>query len=194
MVGVLLVVVCAAGFVFVSLNAGDRRAVLALARLVQVGQVLTTPDLRQVSVAVDAGVAVVDAAQANQVLGRAMATSLPAGALLVAEAVSGASLPGAGQAIAALSLKAGQFPPEIAPGAHVLVVVVSGPDAGPPSAVPSGPAGESAGWPAVVIGVSVPPNEQVTVVSVQVGEATARQVAAVPAGRLSVVLVSAGGR
>src|SRR4051794_3965557 len=59
MVGILLVVVCAAGFVFVSLNSGQRRPVLALARPVQVGQVLTAPDLRQVSVAVDAGVAVV---------------------------------------------------------------------------------------------------------------------------------------
>ncbi|MBY8853919.1 hypothetical protein K7G98_39085, partial [Saccharothrix sp. MB29] len=50
-------------------------------------------------------------------------------------------------------------------------------------------------WPAVVTSVTTPANEQATVVSVQLTEAAARQVAAVPAGQLSIVMLSTrGGR
>lgn len=192
MLGALLVVACAAAFVVVSLSSGDRLPVLVMARAVSVGQVLTAQDLRQANVTIDPGMSVVDAGQAASIVGRTMATGLPAGALLVPEAVGGAAVPVAGQAIAALSLKPGQFPPEVSPGAHVLVVFVSGQAGGSASAGP--PAAEtSMSWPAVVTNVTAPPNEQATVVSVQLGEAAARQVAAVPAGQLSLVMVSAGG-
>jgi hypothetical protein len=42
--------------------------------------------------------------------------------------------------------------------------------------------------------VTSAPNEQSTVVSVLLGETTARQIAAVPAGQVAIVLLSAGGR
>jgi hypothetical protein len=45
----------------------------------------------------------------------------------------------------------------------------------------------------VVTSVASAPNEQTTVVSVQLVEGAARQVAAVPAGQLSLVMVSPGG-
>ena len=191
LLGALLVMACAAAFVVVSLNSGDRQPALALARPVSVGQVLTAQDLRQVNVAVEPGVSVVDAGQAASVVGRTMSASLPAGALLTLESVSGAGIPTSGQAIAALSLKPGQFPPEVSPGTHVSVVFVPG-QAG---AAVSGPptADATTVWPAVVTSVTSPPNEQTTVVSVQLSEAAARQVAAVPAGQLSIVMLSAGG-
>ncbi|GAA3863402.1 hypothetical protein GCM10022243_32430 [Saccharothrix violaceirubra] len=190
LLGVLLVLVCAGGFVLISLDSGDRRAVLALARGVPVGHVLTTQDLRQVNVAVDPGVAVVGADQAAIVVGKPMATSLSAGALLTPDAVGGAALPENGQAIAALALKPGQFPAEVGPGARVSVVFVPG-QAG---TVTSPPADGGTVWPAVVTSVTTPANDQNTVVSVQLSEAAARQVAAVPAGQLSIVMLSAGGR
>lgn len=196
LLGVLLVLACAGAFVVVSLNSGNRQQVLALARPVSVGQVLTAQDLQQVSVAVDPGVSVVDASQAAGVVGKTMSTSLPAGALLTLEAVSGAGIPAEGEAIAALSLKAGQFPPEVSPGAHVSVVFVPGQAGATVSSPPTSDSLSGSGtvWPAVVTSVTTPPNEQTTVVSVQLPEDAAREVAAVPAGQLSIVMLSGGGR
>ncbi len=191
LLGVLLVLACVGAFVVISLNSGDREAVLALARGVRVGHLLTTQDLRQVNVAVDPGVAVVGADQAATVVGRPMATSLSAGALLTPDAVGGAAIPTSGQAIAALALKPGQFPAEVGPGGRVSVVFVPG-QAGTAS---SPPADGGTVWPAVVASVTTLANEQNTVVSVQLSEAAARQVAAVPAGQLSIVMLSTvGGR
>jgi hypothetical protein len=192
LLGMLLVIACTATFLLISLNSGDRRPVLALARAVTVGQVLTAQDLRQVNVAVDPGVSVVDAGQAASVVGKTMSVSLPAGALLTPDAVGVPAVPVAGQAIASLSLKAGQFPPEIAPGARVSVVFVP---AGAAGAATSPPASDTAAaWPAVVTSVTTAPDEQTTVVSVQLTEAAAREVAAIPAGQLSVVLLAGGER
>ncbi|MFJ8813787.1 SAF domain-containing protein [Amycolatopsis thermoflava] len=190
LLGVLLVLVCAGGFVLFSLDSGDRQAVLALARDVPVGHTLVPQDLRQVNVALDPGVAAVGVDEAATVLGRPMATSLTAGALLTPGSVGTAAVPAAGQAIAALALKPGQFPPEIAGGARVAVVFVPG-QAGTAT---SPPADGGTVWPAVVTSVASAPSDQTTVVSVQLAEASARQVAAVPAGQLSLVMLAAGGR
>ncbi|MFT7837726.1 hypothetical protein Q5530_16450 [Saccharothrix sp. BKS2] len=162
---------------------------LALARDVSVGQVLTAGDLREVGVAVDAGVAVVGADLVATVVGRPMATGVSAGALLTPASVGAAVVPVAGQAVAALALRPGQFPPEVAAGARVAVVFVPG-----QAGAATGPPGEGGPvWPAVVVGVTTAPNEQATVVSVQLSEAAARRVAAVPVGQLSIVVLSAGG-
>jgi hypothetical protein len=192
LLGALLVLACAAAFLVVSLNSGNKESVLALARPVAVGQVLTTQDLKQVSVAVDSGVSVVDASQAASVVGKTMSASLPAGALLTVDMVSGAGVPAVGQAIAALSLKAGQFPVEVSPGAHVSVVFVPG-QAGAALAGPPVPDSTTV-WPAVVTSVTSPPNQQITVVSVQLSQAAARQIAAVPAGQLSIVMLPGSGQ
>lgn len=187
LLGALLVLACAAAFLVVSLSSGSKQSVLALAQPVSVGQVLTAQDLKQVNVAVDSGVSVVDGSQAASVVGRTLSENLPAGALLTLDAVSGSGVPAAGQALAALSLKAGQFPVEVSPGAHVSVVFVPG-QAG--SGLASPPTSDSTTvWPAVVTSVTTPPNQQITVVSVQVTQAAARQIAAIPAGQLSVVML-----
>ncbi|GHE80951.1 hypothetical protein GCM10017786_09030 [Amycolatopsis deserti] len=190
LLGLLLVLACAGGFVLFSLDSGDRRAVLALARDVPVGHVLTPQDLRQVNLALDPAVAVVGVDQAATVVGRPMATSLTAGALLTPRSVGDAAVPGAGQAIAALALKPGQFPPEVTAGARVAVVFVSA----PAGTAASPPVDGGMVWPAVVTNVAGTPNDQTTVVSVQLPETAARQVAAIPAGQLSVVMLAAGGR
>ncbi|MEC3978894.1 SAF domain-containing protein [Amycolatopsis sp. H20-H5] len=192
LLGALLVLACAAAFLVVSLNSDNRVPVLALARPVSVGHVLTTQDLRQASVIVDPEVSVVDARRAGSVVGRTISTSLPAGALLTPDTIGGGNMPTAGQAIAALSLKAGQFPPEVSPGTHVSVVFAPGPAGGTVASPPTPDSTTS--WPAVVTNVTSPPNEQTTVVSMQFTEAAARQVAAVPAGQLSIVMLSGGSR
>ncbi|XVS62068.1 hypothetical protein ACQPYE_27875 [Actinosynnema sp. CA-299493] len=164
---------------------------LVLTRDVSVGHVLSAQDLRQVNVAVDPGVAVMGADQAATVVGRPMATSLSIGALLTSSSVGGAVVPVRGQAVAALALKSGQFPPEVSAGARVSVVFVPG-QAGTATGPPTD---GGIVWPAVVTSVTASPGGQGTVVSVQLPEAAARQVAAVPAGQLSIVMLSTvGGR
>jgi SAF domain-containing protein len=190
LLGALLVLVCAAVSVVMSLNSGNREPVLALAQSVSVGQVLTAQDLKQVNVAADPSVSVVDASQVASVVGKTMSTSLSAGSLLTSDAVGTGGVPAVGQALAALSLKSGQFPPEVAAGSHVSVVFVPG-QAGAAASPPT--PDQSTVWPAVVTSVTSPPNQQITVISVELGESAALQVAAVPAGQLSVVMVSEGG-
>ncbi|SFK89060.1 hypothetical protein SAMN05421835_1425 [Amycolatopsis sacchari] len=190
LLGALLVLACAGGFVLFSLDSGDRQAVLALARDVPVGHLLTRQDLRQVNAALDPAIAAVGVDQAATVVGKPMAASLPAGTLLTPRSVGDATVPPAGQAIAALALKPGQFPPEVTAGARISVVFVpaqAGTATGPP-------ADAGAVWPAVVTSVAGTPNDQTTVVSVQLTEPAARQVAAVPAGQLAIVMLAAGGR
>lgn len=193
LLGALLVLACAAGFVLWSLNVGQRQPVLALARPAAVGHVLSAQDLRQVNIAADPGVSTVAGSKVSTVVGKSMATSLPAGALLSPEVLGTAAVPGQGQAIAALALKAGQFPPELAPGARVSVVFVRGSATGSSSIPPSSQDNGST-WPATVTSVTARANEQTTVVSVQLSEAAARQVAAVPSGQLSVVMLAGGGQ
>lgn len=188
LMGVLLVMLCTTGFVAYSLETGHRQQVLALARPVAVGQVLTARDLEQVGVAADSGVAVLRAEAAGSVIGRTMTTGLSAGSLLTAAAVSSAGTPPPGQGIASLALKPGQFPPEVAAGAHVSVVSAptTTPGTGLLGAAPST-------WPAIVTTVTSPANQQLTVVSLQLDTAEARQIAAMPAGQLSLVVESPQG-
>jgi hypothetical protein len=190
--GVLLVLACTVGGVVWSLAAGDRQRVLALTRPVPVGRLLSTADLREVSIAADPAMSTMAASQASTVIGRALATSLPAGSLLTPDVLGAALVPSAGQAIIALALKPGMFPPELTPGALVAVVFVPSSATGPSSAY--APPGTSATWQAIVTGVTARADDQITVVSLQLPEAAARQVAAVPAGQLSVMVLPGSGR
>ena len=192
-VGVLLVLACAIAFLLITVQSGGRRAVLALARPVTVGQVLTVADLRPVDVGVDDGaVGVVAADAAASVVGRPVATSLPAGALLSPALVGAPLLPGPGQAVVAVAVKPGQVPAEVAAGAAVLVVAQ--PAASPlPGSGTVGSADAAPGWAAVVTSVSSPADGQVTVASLRMSEESAREVAAVAPGQLSIVLVAGSG-
>lgn len=183
---------CAVGGVLWSLAAGDRQRVLALARGVSVGQLLSTADLREVSIAADPAMSTMAASEVSTVVGRALATSLPAGSLLTPDVLGAPLVPSAGQAIIALALKPGIFPPELTPGALVAVVFVPSSARGPSSAYasPSTPAT----WQAIVTGVTARADEQITIVSLPLPEAAARQVAAVPAGQLSVMMLPRSGR
>lgn len=193
LLGVLLVLGCAAGGVVAATRLGHREAVLALARPVTVGQQLSVRDVREVSVSTDTGLAVVPAASKARVVGRPVAYSLPAGALLTKDLLGDAQVPPSGRAVAALGLKAGQFPPGLQPGNQVTVVIAPPGDAASGTAPSSGSAGVSS-WSAVVSGVRTDGTDQTTVVSLQMAQADARALAAEPVGQVSVVLVHGGGR
>lgn len=189
LLGVLLVLACAVGALALTLQFGGSRPVLATARAVTVGQVLTAADVRQVSLPADSDVLAVGADSAPALIGRPVAVSLPAGALLTPESFGGANAPPPGQAIVAVALDPGRLPLEVASGDQVSVVAAPTPangGTGPERAVPRS-------WPGVVTSVEPSHTGQLTVVSVQLPEGPAREVAAAPSGQLAVVLVAASG-
>lgn len=189
LLGVLLVLACAVGALALTLQFGGSRPVLATARAVTVGQALTAADLRQVSLPADSDVRAVEADSAASLIGRPVAVSLPAGALLTPESFGGAAAPPPGQAIVAVALDPGRLPLEVASGDRVSVVASPTPANGgtePERAVPRS-------WPGVVASVEPSDTGQLTVVSVQLPEGPAREIAAVPQGQLAVVLMAAGG-
>jgi hypothetical protein len=186
--GALLVVVCALGFAVAAGRMDHRSSVLALARPVTVGQSLTASDLRAVPVSAGSGVDSVPAAESGSVVGRSMAVSLPAGALLTRAELGTASVPGAGEAIVALAVKPGQFPPDLAAGAHVHLVPTggTGQQTAAPTTVPA------AGWVATVTGVQALASGQGSVVTVLMAQADSLRVAALGSGLVSVLVVAGG--
>lgn len=186
-VGVLLVVGCGLGFAVTLAHASDRRPVLVVARPVAAGATLTASDLRVADVAADPGVQVLPAAAEASLLGQPAAVPLVPGAVLTAGQVGTAAASPPGQAVLGVAVKAGQYPPQVAAGQHVLLL-----DTGAQG--DSSPAGSVLGS-AVVTAVSAATDGSATVVTVQVDESLAAQVAALSAaGHLSLALVGGGER
>ncbi|WP_425838336.1 hypothetical protein [Streptomyces fractus] len=167
---------------------GDSKAVLALARPVAVGHELRARDLREISITADSDLPSLSAGSRSRVEGRPVAYSLPAGALLT-EAVVGeaARVPPPGKAIAAVGLKAGQFPPGLQPGNRVTVVMTSR-----ASGDTASTAASATSWRATVMAVETPPNEQTTVASLQMDGGAARQLATAGEGEVAVFIVNGG--
>lgn len=189
LLGVLLVLVCAAGGVLAGMQLGDRESVLALARPVAVGQTLSAQDLKQVSMAADSGMDLIPASASSTVVGRPVAFSLPAGSLVTRAVLGLPQVPAQGKAIAAVGLKPGQFPPDLSPGTTVAVLTT------PPQGATAGTqGGQTSSWTAVVTGIATRETEQTTVVSLQLSESDARALASAPVGQLSVVAIAGGGR
>ena len=123
--GALVLTVCTLGAVLLFGRVGDRQAVLAMARTVEVGQIVQIGDLRIVHVSADPGVHPVLAAQRTQIVGRPAAIRLISGTMLSKSQVGEpAGLP-KGMALVGAVLKSGQYPLGLAPGDTVSVVVNS---------------------------------------------------------------------
>lgn len=192
--GVLLVVGCSLAFAIASLRVGGREPVLAVARSVPAGQVLTSADLNEVRIAAGDGLRPVPAAQRGKVIGRTAAVPLVAGSLLTMEQVGPASTLASGEAVVGLALKPGQFPPGLAPGARVRVIDTGGNATGGSSSL-TADAGSALARTATVLGVSDPgvDSSGTTVVSVKASSAEADRVAvAAAAGRAALVLLPSG--
>ncbi|MFI7679534.1 SAF domain-containing protein [Actinophytocola sp. NPDC049390] len=191
-VGALLVTSCTAGGIWWSHFAGEREPALVVARPLTLGAVLEPGDLREVRVALDGPVDAVPAAEVSRVVGQRVAVSLPAGVLLPRGALGTPTGPGEGRAVAALALGPGQAAPDLVAGAAVLVVLTTGitPTPGDLGSAPG------SAWPGLVTSVTATAGagEATRVVAVDLDEDDARQVAATPTGRLSLVIVPGGER
>lgn len=192
LLGVILVVACAAAAVIVSTRLGDRQSVLMLARPVAVGQPLSTLDLRRVPMPTDIGFEVVPAAESSTVLGQPVAYSLPAGTLLTRVALGTPAIPPVGQAVVGVSLGAGQFPPALALGTRVAVLVSAPNTLGTSESAVAAPAEQ---WTATVVDIAASTaDRQVTVVSLILPDADARLLGAVPDELVNLVVLNGGDR
>jgi len=189
-VGVLLVIGFALAFADASLHLGSREQVLVVAQPLAAGQVLTSGDLRAARVSTGSGLQVVPVAEEPSVVGRHAAVALMAGALLTSSEVGAAPAVGSGSDVVAVGLKAGGYPPDLAPGDRVQVVPVT-------SSSGSGAGSVTSGSPvaATVLAVDAAPagSGSPTVFSLQVSSTDADEVAALAAaGQASLVEVGSG--
>lgn len=127
-VGVLLIAGCALAFGVMAQQLSRRTPVVALARPVERGELITSADLAVAQVAVDPEVPVVPASEAAQLAGRVALAPLPAGALLVPDVLGPADIEiGPDARVVGLSLEPGGYPiTTLAPGDTVSVVRTDG--------------------------------------------------------------------
>jgi SAF domain len=129
--GLALMLVAAAVAGALYLRVGNRVPVLAMARTVQAGQLITDQDLVEVRIAADAGARTIPAADRAGVVGQAAATALPEGALLSRAQLAAQPVPAPGLAKVGVVLRPGQAPAEgLTPGERVMVVAARAADAG----------------------------------------------------------------
>jgi hypothetical protein len=107
---VLVAAGAAAAFVLLWLSAGERRAVIVVARPVPAGQRVAAEDLTQARVAADPQVEVIAAGDASEVVGQTARTDLVAGELLSRGELGGDGGLAAGEALAGLALEPGRLP------------------------------------------------------------------------------------
>ncbi|MCK9904197.1 SAF domain-containing protein [Frankia sp. Cpl3] len=195
LVGVLLIALSVAAFVVVGGERDGRRELLVVTRDIPAGQVLTTQDLRPVSVGAGVGVDVVAADTVDAVVGRVAVVPLVAGSLLPAGAVGDRSrVPPAGRAVVGAALKAGQYPPELArgDGVSVILTAASTSAADPTVSTPAtgAPVRSVQGLVVTVQGDETSPaGDSGAVVSLQVADGDAEAVAeAAAAGRVALVV------
>ena len=199
-VGVLVVVGCALAFADVSLRLGHGAEVLVVAEPVPAGQVLTGGDLRAVKLSAPGGVASVPAGEEQAVLGQPAAVPLTPGSVLTRAEVGSGALVGAGSDVVAAALKAGAYPPDLAPGDKVQVIPVTSASgssvSGSSSATGStGPTAQGP-LPATVLAVQGPSatSGSPAVVSLVVARSDAAEVASLAAaGEVALVEVGGGG-
>lgn len=125
-VAVLVAASSALVFALLWLNAGDRRAVLAVAAAVSAGEVIEAGDLVVVRVSVDPVLAPLPASARADVIGETATVDLVAGTLLTDAQVGAEALLPTGQAVVGLALDGGQVPtPRLGAGDRVQVVATA---------------------------------------------------------------------
>jgi len=126
-VGVLLVIGGALAFADASLHLGSREEVLVVSEPLAAGQVITSSDLETVRVSTGTDLQVIPVGDEASVVGSPVAVPLVAGALLTRAELGSTAPVASGSDVVAVGLKAGQYPPDLAPGDRVRVVPVTSP-------------------------------------------------------------------
>jgi hypothetical protein len=189
-VGVLLVIGGALAFADASLHLGSREDVLVVTEPLAAGQVVLSSDLESARVSTGSGLQVVPVSEEASVVGRPASVPLVAGALLTSAEVGASAPVGSGSDVVALGLKAGQYPPDLAPGDRVQVVPVTSSSG---TASGSASAGSPVSATVLAIDVASAASASPTVFSLQVSTGDADEVAALAAaGEASLIQVGSG--
>jgi hypothetical protein len=187
-VGVLLVIGGALAFADASLHLGSREEVLVVSEPLAAGQVITSSDLETVRVSTGTGLQVVPAVEEASVVGSSVAVPLVAGALLTRAEVGTTAPVASGSDVVAVGLKAGQYPPDLAPGDRVQVVPVTS-----PSSSSLTPTGSPVSATVLAVDVASVESDSPTVFSLQVSRRDADEVAALAAANeASLIQVGSG--
>ena len=190
LLGVLLIVLCAAGVGVYMYRVSHRHAVLVVARPVKAGAVIQSADVGRPSWPPTGAFRPCRPLQRDRIVGRTASANLAAGTLITNDELGSAPQADADHAIVGLALKAGQYPGGLRPLDRVMLV-----DAGSGwgAQAPSAPASTNPNvlvTDAHVTSVDSAADGQTTVVSVLVPVRVAPAVAAAAAhGAVSVILV-----
>jgi len=191
LLGVLLVLLLALAGVVVAVRVDTRVPVLAAAKAIGAGQVVTASDVTVVKVASDGGLATLPAAQVSTVVGRVATVPLVAGTLLSPAQFGGPAWPGSGEAVIAVPVKPGRLPSGLGAGAKVTVLVVPGNTPGAPAGSSGGQQGPVEQATATVVSVEAAEDQSgATVVTLLLAAGEATRIASA-AG--DVALVQVGG-
>jgi hypothetical protein len=185
---VTMVVLGALGATYLATSLGQTSPVIALAREVPWGQVITAADLVEARISPDPALQPIPYGDRDQVIGMVAATTLAPGSLLTRDALTDQRLPAPGQQLVGVGVSAVQLPATaLRPGDDVLLV---------PVAAGSAPAGNEAGAPGVVdatvVRTGTPGTDGLRVVDVLVAAADGPDVAARAAAGLIAIVVVAG--
>ncbi len=187
-IGVLLVIGGALAFADASLHLGSREEVLVVSEPLAAGQVITSSDLGTVRVSTSSGLQVVPAGDEAGVIGSSVAVPLVAGSLLTRAEVGTTAPVASGSDVVAVGLKAGQYPPDLAPGDRVRVVPVTS-----PSSSSLTPTGRPVSATVLAVDVASVESDSPTVFSLQVSRRDADEVAALAAANeASLIQVASG--
>ena len=192
--GVLLVVGLSAGFALKYSQAGQRHAVLALARDVPAGQALVAEDLTEALVSADPVLRPVPSAREASIIGRAPAVPLVKGTLLSEAQLATGPLVPAGRNIVGLSLKAGQVPLGVRAGDRVMVIrtATNPTNAGGPGTAEPPPPIVSRNAQVLAVDAASVTNNGTTVVAVVVDAGDSGAVAAAAASGQASLVVEGG--
>ena len=131
--GVLLIVAtaCAGGFAILFSQAGDRSSVLAMARTVRAGTVITNEDITVARVSADSKVQPLASSARSQVVGRTANYTLVAGTLVTRTQLGERADPGPDESVVGILLKGARVAPEgLRAGDRVEIVLTSSPTDG----------------------------------------------------------------
>jgi hypothetical protein len=200
-VSIAVVATCSALFALLYAHSSRLVSDIAVTRQVTQGEIIEGSDLRQVDVALSGGVSAVPVTEADQVIGRPAAVTLPPGTLLSPSDVGGSLTLSSGQSVVGMDLKPGMLPASgVQPGESVLVVLTD--PAGTPvtqggsaqSGKPGGSDQSADVTAATVVGVDTSPGDSGAgdvVVSVEIPVTSASLVAGwSAAGQVALVQVS----
>lgn len=181
----VLAVLCGLGAAAAVTSAGDRTRVLAVARDVPAGQVLTDGDLAVAEVSADAALSPVAASERTAMVGRRTAVDLRKGGLLTLGQLSAGSGLGDNMQQVGVQVKRGQAPAgTLAAGDKVLAVTTPAQGEQPDTKTQARPSTVSA----VVVSVSRPDATGTVVVNLAVAPADGPQLATrASLGRIALV-------